>query len=111
MTDEDFRGLGVRYLAEIERLAPDSIRITDKAPGNFMFAGLIHLALPNAQIIHTVRDPVDTCLSYFSKLLNEGQNQHLRFGRTWPVLSPLSSTDGALAPCIAAWSHSRCPLL
>ena len=39
-----------------------------------MFAGLIHLALPNAQIIHTVRDPVDTCLSCFSKLFNEGQN-------------------------------------
>ena len=74
MTDEDFRDLGVRYLAEIERLAPDSIRITDKAPGNFMSAGLIHLALPNAQIIHTVRNPVDTCLSCFSKLFNEGQN-------------------------------------
>ena len=74
MTAEDYRDLGARYLAEIERLAPDSIRITDKAPGNFMFAGLIHLALPNAQIIHTVRDPLDTCLSCFSKLFNEGQN-------------------------------------
>ena len=29
---------------------------------------MIHLALPNATIIHTVRDPVDTCLSCFSKL-------------------------------------------
>ena len=74
MTDEDFRDLGVRYLAEIKRLASDSIRITDKAPGNFMFAGLIHLALPNARIIHTIRNPVDTCLSCFSKLFNEGQN-------------------------------------
>ena len=41
---------------------------------NFIFAGLIHLALPNAIIIHTVRDPVDTCLSCFSKLFAEGQN-------------------------------------
>jgi hypothetical protein len=39
-----------------------------------MFAGLIHLALPNAIIIHTIRDPVDTCLSCFSKLFTEGQN-------------------------------------
>jgi len=74
MTGEDYRDLGARYLAEIKRLATNSIRITDKAPGNFMFAGLIHLALPNAQIIHTIRDPLDTCLSCFSKLFNEGQN-------------------------------------
>ena len=76
MTDEDFRDLGARYLAEIERLAPESIHITDKTLGNFMFAGLIHLALPNAPIIHTVRDPVDTCLSCFSKLFIEGQYHH-----------------------------------
>jgi len=74
MTDEDYRDLGARYLAELERLAPAAIRITDKMPGNFMFAGLIHLALPNAIIIHTLRDPVDTCLSCFSKLFAEGQN-------------------------------------
>jgi tetratricopeptide (TPR) repeat protein len=73
MTGEDYRELGTRYLAEIERLAPDFIRITDKMPMNFMYAGLIHLALPNATIIHTVRDPVDTCLSCFSKLFTEGQ--------------------------------------
>jgi tetratricopeptide (TPR) repeat protein len=74
MTDEDFRDLAARYLAEIERLAPESVRITDKTPGNFMFGGLIHLVLPNAPIIHTIRDPVDTCLSCFSKLFTEGQN-------------------------------------
>ena len=38
MTDEDFHDLGARYLAEIERLAPEAIRITDKALGNFIFA-------------------------------------------------------------------------
>jgi len=52
------RQLGTRYLAELERLAPAANRIADKMPGNFMFAGLIHLALPNAIIIHTNRDPV-----------------------------------------------------
>jgi len=73
MTDDDFRDVGARYLSEIERLAPAAARITDKSPGNFIFAGLIHLALPNATIIHTVRDPVDTCISCFSKLFAEGQ--------------------------------------
>jgi hypothetical protein len=76
MTDQDFRALGVRYLAQIERLAPEAMRITDKLPANFIFIGLIHLALPNAIIIHTVRDSADTCLSCFSKLFNGKQNQY-----------------------------------
>ena len=49
-------------------------RVTDKMPSNYYFAGLIHLALPNAKIIHTVRDPVDTCVSCFSKLFSAEQN-------------------------------------
>jgi len=71
---EAFRGLGTRYLAEIEKLAPTALRIVDKMPSNFALVGLIHLALPNASIIHTVRDPVDTCVSCFSKLFTEEQN-------------------------------------
>jgi tetratricopeptide (TPR) repeat protein len=74
VTEDDFRNLGARYLAELQQLAPAAARITDKMPMNFMFAGLIHLALPNAIIIHTVRDPVDTCLSCFSKLFSDGHN-------------------------------------
>ena len=31
-------------------------------PANFRYAGLIRMALPQAQIIHTVRDPVNTPL-------------------------------------------------
>ena len=61
------------YLAEIRKLSP-APHITDKMPENFFFAGLIHLALPNARIIHTVRDPVDTCVSCFSKLFAADQN-------------------------------------
>ncbi len=30
--------------------------------------GLIHAALPKARIIHTSRDPIDTCLSIFATL-------------------------------------------
>ncbi len=62
------RRIAGRYLDRARALAPDAARITDKMPGNFRFAGLIHLALPNARIIHTVRDPVDTCLSCYSML-------------------------------------------
>ncbi len=74
MTNVDFYELGANYVASIRQLAPNASRIVDKMPGNFRVAGLIHLALPNAVIIHTTRDPIDTCLSCFSKLFAEGQN-------------------------------------
>jgi tetratricopeptide (TPR) repeat protein len=74
VSGDDLYALGARYLAEITRLAPTASRITDKMPSNFLLAGLIHLALPNATIIHVVRDPIDTCVSNFSKLFAEPQN-------------------------------------
>jgi len=80
MTDQDFRDLGQRYLAKIESMAPPAIRITDKTLGNFIATGLIHLALPNAPIIHTFRDPIDTCLSCYSKLFSTEQNHTYDLG-------------------------------
>jgi len=71
MTPETIGGVARDYLAEMARLEGDAARVTDKMPSNFFWAGLIHLAFPNAAIIHTVRDPLDTCLSCFSKLFAE----------------------------------------
>ena len=62
------RRAGSAYLERIRALAPDAARITNKAVGNFRFIGLIHLAQPGARIVHVRRDPVDTCLSCFTKL-------------------------------------------
>ena len=45
--------------------------MTDKLLTNYYFVGLIHLAFPNAKIINTLRDPVDTCLSGFTKLFKD----------------------------------------
>ena len=57
-----------------------SPRLTDKMPQNFFFCGLIALVLPEARIIHTRRDPVDTCLSCFSKLFSDAQNHTYDLG-------------------------------
>lgn len=63
------RELGERYVAGLTRSAPTgALRVTDKTPDNFRFIGLIHLAWPNARIIHVRRDPLDTCFSCFSRL-------------------------------------------
>ena len=67
------RQIGLSYLAELKQIVPDSERVTDKMPSNYYYAGLIHLTLPRAKIIHCVRDPVDTCVSCFSKLFSGAQ--------------------------------------
>jgi len=66
--------IGARYVARVRELAPKCERVTDKTTSNYLFVGLIHLVLPNAKIIHTVRDPIDTCVSCFSILFNDGQD-------------------------------------
>jgi tetratricopeptide (TPR) repeat protein len=68
MSAAQFHRVGSLYLEMIRSKAPEAGRITDKTLGNFLFAGLIHLVLPNARIIHARRDPIDTCLSCFSRL-------------------------------------------
>ena len=70
-SNPDLRRLGARYLAAVRRdVPPAAARFVDKLPANFQYVGLIHAALPNARIIHTCRDPVDTCLSMFSILFS-----------------------------------------
>jgi Flp pilus assembly protein TadD len=73
MSGEHFRALAETYLGGLARRAPGASRIVDKMPGNFLFVGLIHLALPNAVIIHAMRNPIDTCVSCFSTLFSGGQ--------------------------------------
>lgn len=69
----DIGRIGADYLKRLARVAPQGERVTDKMPSNFLYAGLIHLALPNAVIIHTMRNPIDTCVSCFTKLFKPGE--------------------------------------
>jgi hypothetical protein len=49
------RALGDAYVQRLRSLAPEAPRITDKLPETYIFAGLIHLILPRARIIHVRR--------------------------------------------------------
>ncbi len=73
LDDAGVHRLGQAYLAGLPPLPDGKTRVTDKTPGNFWYVGLIRLILPHARIIHTTRDPVDTCVSCFSKLFASGQ--------------------------------------
>jgi len=64
---------GAEYVSSVQLRAPHAKRITDKMPANFFTVPLIHLMLPNAKIIHVNRNPVDTCLSCFTRLFQRKQ--------------------------------------
>jgi tetratricopeptide (TPR) repeat protein len=67
LTAPDLPRLGEAYLARVGPLPEGKTRFVDKLPHNFLNVGLIRLILPAARIIHARRDPVDTCLSCYSK--------------------------------------------
>jgi len=71
LSPEQLRVFGARYVEHIRALAPDADRVTDKMPSNFRLIGFIRMTLPNAKIIHTRRDPLDTCLSCFSRMFGQ----------------------------------------
>lgn len=53
------------YLHRLRKDKGSVLRIVDKQLQNFFRLGMIQLLFPNATIIHSVRDPLDTCLSCF----------------------------------------------
>lgn len=73
LEDSEFAKLGSDYLAVLQRFAPaDAPRVIDKMPNNFITAGLIHLMLPNARIVHMRRDLRDVAVSNFATMFANG---------------------------------------
>lgn len=65
MDDAAFTRLGTRYVESLRGFSATAQHITDKMPGNFMLIGMIKLMLPNARVIHCVRDAADTGISIY----------------------------------------------
>lgn len=68
LSADELRRLGEIYIDRVWRHTPPAERITDKMPANFLHIGMIHLMLPQARIIHAMRDPMDSCFSCYSRL-------------------------------------------
>jgi tetratricopeptide (TPR) repeat protein len=64
----DWRRLGRNYLASTRPATAAKPHFVDKLPHNFLYAGFIAQALPQARIICLRRNPMDTCLSNFRQL-------------------------------------------
>jgi len=67
----DFMALGEDYIAGTRPGTGKTPHFVDKLPLNFLYAGLIHLALPKAKIVLLERDAMDTCYAIY-KTLFEG---------------------------------------
>ncbi len=70
---DELPDLARRYLERLTAAGPGALRVVDKMPANFLYAGLIHAVFPRARIIHVQRHPIDTALSiYFQNFFNIG---------------------------------------
>jgi len=54
-----------KYIKFLETFKINEKIITDKAPINFIFIGIIKIFFPNSKIVHCKRNPKDNCLSIY----------------------------------------------
>ena len=80
MNSAQYKIVADGYLSGIQSLAGSAERITDKLLTNFFFVGMLHVLFPNAKFIHTQRNPVDTCLSCYSKMFKDDMPHSYDFG-------------------------------
>ena len=64
----DAKALGEAYLRSTAHVRGDRARFVDKLPINYLYLGLIAQALPNARIVHVVREPIDSCFASYKQL-------------------------------------------
>lgn len=71
----DWADVGTRYIDGLSWRLDGHSHFIDKEPSNFLNIGFICRALPQAKILHMVRDPVETCFSNLRELFS-GINAH-----------------------------------
>jgi tetratricopeptide (TPR) repeat protein len=109
---------GQRYLDSVEWRAGERRIFTDKLPSNFLNIGFIVRALPQAKILHMVRDPVETCFSNLRELFSDANpysydiseladyfNQYRRLMRAWHEKFPGRILDVHYARLVAEPEH------
>ena len=79
LNDLDFKKIeemGNIYINVAKNFQPNYKYITDKQPTNFLWLGIIRLILPNAKIIHCIRNPADNCMSIYKNYFNFDDNPY-----------------------------------
>ncbi|MDR3692979.1 MAG: sulfotransferase [Fimbriimonas sp.] len=67
LQEDELRKAAKVYARLLNGFAKDgATRVVDKQPGNLILAGALHIAFPNARIIHMQRHPIDTAISIWT---------------------------------------------
>ena len=70
----DLAAIGTCYMSAVSNYRGGAPLFVDKAPMNFLYAGLIRLALPGARIVLLRRNPMDSCLAIHKTLFRDGSS-------------------------------------
>lgn len=73
MTIDQWAAVGRRYLDTTKVFRGSSPFFIDKNPNNFVYTGMVKLAIPNIKIINARRHPLDSCFGSFKQLFASGQ--------------------------------------
>lgn len=71
--EQSWARIANQYLDSTQKYRSDLPHFIDKNPNNFIYIGLLHLAMPNAKIINARRHPLDSCFGSYKQLFASGQ--------------------------------------
>ena len=67
VTKEQLERARDTYIGEMRQHTDTTNYLVDKLPMNYLNVGVASLTLPNARVLHIVRDPLDTAISCYSQ--------------------------------------------
>mgnify|MGYP001823318386 CR=1 FL=1 len=70
---DDWHEIGRQYIARTKIHRGAAPFFVDKNPNNFVYTGLLRIALPNVKIIDARRHPLDSCFGSYKQLFASGQ--------------------------------------
>ena len=73
LSPEHWKKIGQDYIDSTRKFRADAPYFIDKNPNNFIFVGLLRIALPGAKIINATRHPLDSCFGTYKQLFASGQ--------------------------------------
>jgi tetratricopeptide (TPR) repeat protein len=70
---DGWAAIGTNYIERTRIFRHGAPFFIDKNPNNFVYAGIVKIAMPNAKIIDARRHPLDSCFGSFKQLFASGQ--------------------------------------
>lgn len=74
LTPETLHDFAKKYFAQNTLQTNGKKYVVDKMLQNYIWVGMMLLAFPDAKVLHTRRDPVDTGLSIWTLMFTDGSN-------------------------------------